>query len=110
MFTGTTEKTNRQERGFLCNVLGLLKIVGLLFMKNVLKPLAKTATASRADAGIHKNIPGVGTTMIISKNEMEDIIKIKKLKKLVYREQTACKTIENEATEESLEFFWHVIR
>ena len=54
-------------------------------MKNVIKPLAKrvliplglTASASAADAGIHKKILGSGnTTLIISNEEMNDIIKI----------------------------------
>ena len=54
-------------------------------MKNVIKPLAKsvliplrlTEAASAADAGIHKKILRSGnTTLIISNNEMEDIIKI----------------------------------
>ena len=52
---------------------------------NVMKPLAKsfliplgvTAGASAADAGTHKHILGSGTaTLIISKDKMEDIIKI----------------------------------
>ena len=56
-------------------------------MKNVIDPLAKsvliplglTAAASAADAGIHKKILGSGnTTLIISNNEIEDIIKIVK--------------------------------
>ena len=56
-------------------------------MKNVNKPLPKsvlillglTAVASAADAGIHKNIVGSGTaTLIISNDEMEDIMKIVK--------------------------------
>ena len=56
-------------------------------MKNVIKPLDKsvliplglTAAASAADAGIHKKILGSGTTtLIISNDEMEDIIKIVK--------------------------------
>ena len=56
-------------------------------MKNVIKPLAKsvliplglTAAASAADAGIHKKILGSGTTtLIISNDEMKDIIKIVK--------------------------------
>ena len=58
--------------------------------KNVIKPLAKsvliplglTAAASAADAGTHKKILGSGhnntTTLIISINEMEGIIKIVK--------------------------------
>ena len=58
---------------------------GLPLIKNVIKPLAKsvliplglTAAASAADAGIHKNILRSGnTTLIISKEEMNDIIKI----------------------------------
>ena len=56
-------------------------------MKNVNKPLPKsvlillglTAVASAADAGIHKNIVGSATaTLIISNDEMEDIMKIVK--------------------------------
>ena len=54
-------------------------------MKNVIKPLAKsvliplelTAAASAADVGIHKKILGSGnTTLIISNEEMNDIMKI----------------------------------
>ena len=56
-------------------------------MKNVIKPLARsvliplglTGAASAADDGIHKTILGSGTTtLIISNDEMEDIIKIVK--------------------------------
>ena len=54
-------------------------------MKNIIKPLAKnvlialglTAAASAADAGTHKKILGSGnTTLIISNEEMNDVIKI----------------------------------
>ena len=54
-------------------------------MKNVIKPLAKnvliplglTAIASAVDAGMRKKIFGSGrTTLIISSDEMEDMIKI----------------------------------
>ena len=57
-------------------------------MKSVIKPLAKsvliplglTAAASAADAGIHKKILGSGhnnnTTLIMSNDEMDDILKI----------------------------------
>ena len=54
-------------------------------MKNVIKPLAKTvliplgltAAASAADPGIHEKILGSGTTtLIISNEEMNDIMKI----------------------------------
>ena len=76
-----------QSGGFLGRLLvPLLKTV-LPLIKNVIKPLAKrvliplgfTAAASAADAGIHKKILGLGTTtLIISNDEMEEIIKIVK--------------------------------
>ena len=59
-------------------------------MKSIIKPLAKsvlvplelTAAASVADAGIHKKILGFGhnnnSTLIISNDEMDDILKIVK--------------------------------
>ena len=56
-------------------------------MKDILKPLAKnilipfglTAAASATDAAIHKKIFKSGvTTLIISNEEMNDIIKIVK--------------------------------
>ena len=60
----------------------------LPLIKNVVKPLAKSAliplgltatAASAADARIHKKILGSGTTtLIILNDEMEDIIKIVK--------------------------------
>ena len=54
-------------------------------MKNIIKPLAKnvliplglTAAASAVDAGMRKKIFGSGrATLIISNDEMEDMIKI----------------------------------
>ena len=74
-----------QAGGFLDKLLGPLLKTGLPLIKNVIKPLAKsvlmplrlTAAASAADAGIHKNISGSGnTTLIISNEEMNDVIKI----------------------------------
>ena len=81
-----------QSGGFLGRVLGPLLKTGLPLTKNVIKPLAKsvliplglTAAASAADAGINKKILGSGhnhpssATLILSNNEMEDIIKIVK--------------------------------
>ena len=84
-----------QSGGFLGRSLGPLLKTGLPLIKNVIKPLAKSvliplgpsAAASAADAGIHKKILGSGnrssshnsnTVLIISNNEMEDIIKIVK--------------------------------
>ena len=79
-------------------------------MKNVLKPLAKsvliplglTATASPADAGIHKKILGSGTTtLIISNDEMEDITKIiKSLEDSGLLLKGVSETIQNEAKEQ----------
>ena len=47
--------------------------------KRVLIPLGLPAAVSAADAGIHKKILGSGTTtLLISNDEMEDIIKILK--------------------------------
>ena len=45
--------------------------------KNVLEPLGIKATASAIDTGIQKKTHGSGTTMlIISNEEMNDIMKI----------------------------------
>ena len=73
-----------QSGGFLGRLLGPLIKTGLPLIKNVIKPLAKivliplglTAAASAADAGIHKKILGSGTTLIISNEEMNDVMKI----------------------------------
>ena len=75
-------------REFLGRLLGPLLKTGLPLIKNVIKPLAKsvliplglTAAASAADAGIHKKILGSGNniTLIISNDEINDIIKIVK--------------------------------
>ena len=104
-----------QSGGFLGRLLGLLLKTGLPLIKNVIKPLAKsvliplglTAAASAADAGIHKKILGSGTTtLIISNDEMKDIIRIVKcyedsgllLKKV-------SETIQNEPKEQKGGFF-----
>ena len=78
-----------QSGGFLGKLLGPLLKAGLPLMKSVIKPLAKSvliplgliAAASAADAGIHKKILGSShnnTTLIISNDEMDDILKIVK--------------------------------
>ena len=78
-----------QSGRFLCRLLGPLLKTGLTLIKNVTEPLAKsvliplglTAAASAADAGIYKRILGSGhnnTALIISNDEIEDIIKIVK--------------------------------
>ena len=85
-----------QSGGFLGRVLGPLLKTGLPLIKNVIKPLAKsvliplglTAVAYAADAEIDKKILGSGNnnntaTLIISNNEIEDIIKIVNLLKIL---------------------------
>ena len=87
-----------QSGGFLGRLLGSLLKTGLPLIKNVIKPLAKsalislglTAAASAVNAGIYNKILGSGhnrpsssashktTTLIISNSEMNDIIKMVK--------------------------------
>ena len=73
--------------GFLGRLSEPLLNTGLPLIENVLKPLAKsvliplelTAVASATDAAIHKKMFGLGmTTLIISNEEMNDIMKTDK--------------------------------
>ena len=102
-----------QSEEFLGRLLAPLLKTGLPLMKNVIKPLAKsvliplglTAAASAADAGIHKKILGSGhpssTTLIISNDEMKDIIKIvKSLEDTALLMEGVSETIQNEAKEQ----------
>ena len=74
-----------QSRKFVGRLLGPLLKTGLSLIENVLKPLAKsilipsrlTAEASATDAANHKKMFESGmTTLIISNEEMNDIMKI----------------------------------
>ena len=81
-----------QSGGFLGRLVGPLLKARLPLIKNVIKPLTKsvliplglTAAASAADAGTHKKILGSGhdhpssTILILSNDEIEDIIKMVK--------------------------------
>ena len=99
-----------QSGGFLSKLLGPLLKTRLPLIKNVIKPLAKsvliplglTAAASAADAGIHKKILISGnTTLIISNEEMNDIMKIvQALEDSNILLKGVTKTIENEAKEQ----------
>ena len=61
----------------LSKLAGPLMKVAIPLAKNVLVPLGITAAASAIDAGIQKKIHGSGTTtLIISNEEMNDIMKI----------------------------------
>ena len=108
-----------QSGGFLGRSLGpllktglplILNVTGLPLISNVIKLLAKsvlipsglTAAASAADAGIHKKILGSGnTTLIISNNEIEDIIKIvKSLEDSGLLLKGVTETVQNEVKEQ----------
>ena len=72
-----------QSGGFLSRLLGPLLKIGWLLIGNVLKPSAKSVlvqlgltAASATDAAIHKKMFGSSTTtLIISNEEMNDIMK-----------------------------------
>ena len=87
---------------FLRNLAGPLMKVAIPLAKNVLAPLRITAAASAIDAGIQKKIHGSGTTtLIISNEEMNDIMKIvQALEDSNILLKGVTKTIENEAKEQ----------
>ena len=99
-----------QSGGILGRLLGSLLKTGLPLISNVMKPLTKsvliplglTAAVSAADAGIHKKILGSGNTiLIISNNEMEDLIKIvKSLEDSGLLLKGVTETIQNEVKEQ----------
>ena len=101
-----------QPGGFFGRLLGPLLKTGLPLIKNVIKSLAKnvliplglTAAASAADAGIHKKVLGSGdnTTLIISNDEMEDIIRIvKSLEDSGLLIKGVTETVQNEVKEQN---------
>ena len=99
-----------QSGGFLGSLLSKLAVplirVTVPLAKHILAPLEITATASAIDAEIQKKIHGSGTTtLIISNNEMNDIIKIIQAPEdsniLMKR---AIKTIKNEVKEQKRGF------
>ena len=95
-----------QLGGFLGRLLGPLLKTGLSLMKSVIQSLAKSvliplgliATASAADAGKHKK--SSDTTLIISNDEMDDLLKIvKSLENSGLLLEGISETIKNEAKE-----------
>ena len=98
-----------QSRGFLGRLLCPLLKTGLPLIKKVIKPLVKsvliplglTAAASVAAAGIHNKLLGSGrTTLIISNDQMKDIIKkVKFLEDLCLLLEGVSQAIQNEAKE-----------
>ena len=103
-----------QSRGFLGRLVGPLLKTGLLLIGNVLKSLAKivliplglTEAASATDSAIHKKMFGSGTTkLIISNEELNDIMKIvKSLGESSLLIKSVSKTIKNEAKEQKCRF------
>ena len=93
-----------QSWGFLGRLLGPLLKAGLFIIRNVLKPLTKafTAAASAADIAIHEKTFGLGfTTLIISNEEMNHIMKIvKSLEDTGLLIEGVTKTIKNKAKEQ----------
>ena len=112
-----------QPGGFFGRLLGPLLKTGLPLIKNVIKSLAKnvliplglTAAASAADAGIHKKVLGSGdnTTLIISNDEMEDIIRIvKSLEDSGLLIKGVTETVQNEVKEQKggfLSMLWSTL-
>ena len=94
-----------QSGGFLGKLLGLLLKNGLSLLKSVIKPLillGLTATSSAIDVGVQKKIYGSGsTTLIISNEEMNDIMKIvQALENSGILLKGVTKTIKNESKEQ----------
>ena len=95
-----------QSGGFLGNLLaklaGPLMKVAMPLAKNVLAPLGLSAAMSVVDGSIKKKMLGSGTTsLIISNDEMDDILKIvKSLESSGVLLKGASETIQHEAKEQ----------
>ena len=93
--------------GFSVILLGLVLKIGLPLIGDVLRPLAKsvliplglTVAASPTDSAIHKKMFGLGmSTLIISNEEMDDIMKIiKSLEESALLIKEVSETIKNKA-------------
>ena len=99
-----------QSGGLLGNLLGklagpLMK-VAMPLAKNVLAPLGISAAISAIDGSIKKKMLGSGvTTLIISNDEMDDILKIvKSLKNSGLLLKGVSETIQHEAKEQRAGF------
>ena len=95
-----------QSGGFLGKLLGPLLKIGLPLLKSVIKLLGLlglAAASSAIDAGVQKKIYGSGsgtTTLVISNEEMNDIMKIvKALEDSNNLLKGVTKTIKNETKE-----------
>ena len=90
----------------LIKLAGPLMKVAVPLAKNILAPLGITAAASAIDAGIQKKIHGSGTTtLIISNEEMNDIMKIvQALEDSNILLKGVTKTIKNKTKEQKEDF------
>ena len=71
-------------RSLLSKLAGWLRKVAVPLAKNILAPFGIAAAASAVDTGIQKEIHSSGTrALIISNNEMKDILKLFKLLKIL---------------------------
>ena len=98
-----------QSGEFLGKILGPLLKTGLPLLKSVIKPLGLlglTAASSSIDTGVQKKIYGSGTTfLVISNEEMNDIMKIvKALEDSNISLRGVTKTIKNKTREQKGEF------
>ena len=102
-----------QSEGLLGRFVGPLLKTSLPLIKNVLKvldksvliPLGLIAAASTTDPGMHKKIFGsLMKTLIVSNEEMEDIMKIWLIEESGLLIKDVSKTIENEAKEQKGRF------
>ena len=102
-----------QSEGLLGRLLGPLLKTGLPLMKHVIKPLAKsvlipglTAAAAATDAAVHKKMFGSSMTpLIISNEEMNDIMKIiKSLEESGLLIKGVSKTTQNKGKEQKGRF------
>ena len=91
-----------QPGGFFGSLLNKLMEIAIPLAKHVLAPLGITAADSAIDAGIKKKIHGSGnTTLIISNEEMNDIMKIiQALENSNILLKGVTKTIKNETKEQ----------
>ena len=94
-----------QSGGFLGKILGPLLKTGLPLLKSVIKPLGLlglTAASSEIDAEVQKKVYGSGTTtLVISNEEMDDIMKIvQALEDSNILLEGVTKTIKNETKEQ----------
>ena len=100
-----------QSGGFLgslwSKLAGPLMKVAVPLAKNILGPLGITAAASAIDSGIPEKIHGSGTTtLIFSKEEMNEITKIvQALEDSNFSLKRVTKTIKNETKEQKGGFF-----